>query len=75
LCNFERNLDILNNYWCTFSEKNHKYYLEIGIVHNKKASAIISQIRLLDTKRLVNKIGTLNKEKFEEIKKAVKDLI
>ena len=59
----------------TTSQKNNRYYLKIGVVHNKKASAIISQIRLLDTKRLVNKIGTLNKEKFEETKKAIKNLI
>ena len=59
----------------TTSQKNNKYYLKIGVVNNKKASAIISQIRLLDTKRLVNKIGILNKERFEEIKKAIKDLI
>ena len=59
----------------TTSQKNNRYYLKIGKVDNKKASAIISQIRLLDTKRLVNKIGVLNKERFEEIKKAVKNLI
>ena len=58
-----------------FIDKNNRYYLKIGKVDNKKASAIISQIRLLDTKRLVNKIGVLNKERFEEIKKAVKNLI
>ena len=59
----------------TTSQKNSKYYLKIGKVSNKNASAIISQIRLIDTKRLIKKIGVINKSKFEEIKKAVKDLI
>lgn len=59
----------------TTSQKSNKYYLKLGKVDNKKASAIISQIRLIDTKRLTNKIGIINKKKFEKIKKAVKNLI
>ena len=47
----------------------------LGNVENKNASAIISQIRTVDTKRFVNKIGKISVEKFEEIRKAVKDLI
>ncbi len=57
------------------SQKENKYYLKVGKIKNKKASVILSQIRLLDTKRLVNKLGKLEKKKFEEIKKAVKNLI
>ena len=59
----------------TTSQKNNKYYLKIGMVNKKEASAIISQIRLIDTKRLIRKIGDLNKNKFEETKKAVRNLI
>ena len=59
----------------TTSQKNNKYYLKIGRIKNKEASAIISQIRLIDTKRLIKKMGVINKNKFEEIRKAVKDLI
>jgi len=59
----------------TTSQKENKYYMRTGKIKNKEASVIISQIRLIDTKRLSNKIGILNKEKFEEIKKAVRNLI
>ena len=59
----------------TTSQKSNKYYMRIGEVSNKQAVAIISQIRLIDTKRLIKKVGVINKSKFEEIKKAVKDLI
>ena len=59
----------------TTSQKENKYYIRTGKIKNKEASVIISQIRLIDTKRLSNKIGILDKEKFEEIKKAVKNLI
>ena len=58
----------------TGSPKKHKNRIAIGLVDNIEASAIISQIRLIDTKRLVEKIGFLDKSKFDEIRKAVKDL-
>jgi len=37
--------------------------------------AIISQLRLIDTKRLTVKIMMLNMKKFNEIRKAVKDIL
>jgi len=59
----------------TTSQKKNKYYLKIGEVNGKEASLIISQIRLVDTMRLVRKIEELKQEKFDEIRKIVKDLI
>ncbi|MBI5005410.1 MAG: type II toxin-antitoxin system PemK/MazF family toxin, partial [Candidatus Lloydbacteria bacterium] len=37
--------------------------------------AIISQIRLVDTKRLINKIGFIDKDLFDKIRKTVKDML
>jgi len=59
----------------TTSKKKNKYLIPVGLINGKNAQAIISQIRLIDTKRLSNKIGIIDKERFSEIKKAVKDLI
>lgn len=59
----------------TTSNKKHKLRLSLGLVDGKEAYALISQIKLIDTKRLVNKIGFLNKEKFSAIRKAVKELL
>ncbi|MFH1402543.1 MAG: type II toxin-antitoxin system PemK/MazF family toxin, partial [Patescibacteria group bacterium] len=59
----------------TASSKKHAMRIFLGNVENKNASAIISQIRTVDTKRFVNKIGKISVEKFKEIRKAVKDLI
>lgn len=58
----------------TGSPQKNKNRIEIGIVDGVQATAIISQIRLIDTKRLVEKIGFLDKIRFNEIRKAVKDL-
>ena len=51
----------------TTSLKQHPMRICLGIIGNKKTTAIISQMRIIDTKRLVRKIGDANKEKFEEI--------
>lgn len=58
----------------TGSTQINKNRVAIGLVDNIQATAIISQIRLIDTRRLVEKIGFLDKTKFNEIRKAVKDL-
>ena len=59
----------------TTSTKENKYYVPIGIIDGRKASVIISQIRLIDTKRLDKQITTLDKRIFSNIRKAVKDML
>ncbi len=59
----------------TTSTKKNKYHVRIGDVAGKKSSVIISQLRLIDTKRLDQHIATLNQEMFEVVRKAVKDLL
>jgi len=59
----------------TGKKKKGKYYIYLGLVEGREASVNLSQIRLFDTKRLVNKMTRLNEEKFDEIRKAAKDLI
>jgi mRNA interferase MazF len=59
----------------TTSTKNNPYHIAIGNIDNKEAFAIISQIRLIDTRRLDELIETLNKNEYEKIRKAVKELL
>lgn len=56
----------------TTSLRKHKTRIEIGLVDNKQASVLLSQIKVVDTKRLTDKIGFLNKEIFEHIRKTIK---
>ncbi|MDO8659345.1 MAG: type II toxin-antitoxin system PemK/MazF family toxin [Candidatus Parcubacteria bacterium] len=58
----------------TSSSEKHKMRVQIGMVQGKKASVIISQIRVIDTKRLVYKIGFLDKDIFDKITKTIKNL-
>jgi mRNA interferase MazF len=55
--------------------KRGKYYFEVGEIDGQQAVAILSQIRLIDTRRLENKICVLEVDLFERIRKAAKDLL
>ena len=59
----------------TTSTKQNWYYVSIGLVNGRPASVIISQLRLIDTKRLTVKIMVLDRAKFDEIRKAVKAML
>jgi mRNA interferase MazF len=67
----------------TSAIKDSPYYftvsftISLGEAENipRKSSAILSQIRLIDAKRLGYKIGEVGQEEFKELKKKLKDLI
>ena len=59
----------------TTSTKENPYHVSLGDVSGRQAFAIISQIRLIDTKRLINKIGFVSHDIFETIRKAIRGLI
>ena len=59
----------------TTSTKENPYHLSVGMVADREAFAILSQIRLIDTKRLHDPLGILDQKKFEKIRKAIRDLI
>lgn len=52
-------------------KKTGKYYFDVGKIEDREASAVLSQVRLLDTKRLLRKIDTLDEKTFNELKKAL----
>jgi mRNA interferase MazF len=61
------NLDICLVVPLTTANKSGKYYFEIGEIDNKLNKAVISQIRLIDKKRFVNRIDILNKDVFNNL--------
>ncbi len=69
------NKDIFIGVPLTSQEKKGKYYFEIPDIKGKKNKAIISQIRLIDKKRLQEKIGIIPKPQFLELKKAITEMI
>lgn len=59
----------------TTATKKHALRPAVGRVDRENARALLSQMRVIDTRRLVRKIGYLNKEIFERIRKAAKDVL
>jgi len=59
----------------TTSKKKNLYHFSVGIIEGQEAFVILSQIRLIDTKRLQDRLTILDKDKFEEIRKAIRALI
>lgn len=49
------------------TQKKGKYYFPVGDVEGQQATAILSQIRLLDAKRLLNRAGVIDFETFEKL--------
>ncbi len=70
---FNRNLFIGVPLTMKIKESN-PYYLKIQF-QNNPISALISQIRVLDAKRLGIRMGKLSGEQFEEVKNAVKGIL
>ncbi len=58
----------------TTSVKNHPLRVPVGLVDGKEARANLSQLRLIDTRRLVEKVGFLEKDTFLILIKRVRDL-
>ena len=77
--NFERPVVVLKKFnldTCivvpfTAKPKTGKYYFPIGIMNGRDAVAVLSQIRLIDRKRLAEKIETLPNAKFKALLNAI----
>jgi mRNA interferase MazF len=54
--------------------KDNKYYIKI-LLKDEEVSAMISQLRILDTKRLDTFIGYISKDDFIKIQDSVRNLI
>src|SRR3989338_3948638 len=55
----------------TTSERLHPLRIPVGVIQGEKASALLSQLRVVDTRRLIEKVGFLEKSIFTELRKSV----
>lgn len=56
------------------SNKEHWTKIDIGFINNRPSKILLNQIRSVDTRRLIRKICRLDNSKYEEIRKAVRDI-
>lgn len=59
----------------TTSTRRHPLRVSVGMVDGREARANLSQLRVVDTRRLVEKVGFLEKEIFANMRKAAKGLL
>ena len=59
----------------TTSRREHVLRIDIGFVDGDLSKANLSQIRVIDTRRLQNKIEFLEKGAFVKLKKTAKDIL
>ena len=59
----------------TTSPRKHLLRVPIGLVDGKEARANLSQIRVIDTRRLTRKIGFLDKDMYLKLRKAARDML
>ena len=59
----------------TASSREHSLRVSVGEIEGKEAKANLSQIRIMDTRRLQNRVGFLNRHHFSVLKKATRALL
>ncbi|MCP1926396.1 type II toxin-antitoxin system PemK/MazF family toxin [Bradyrhizobium elkanii] len=59
----------------TTSTRDHPLRVSVGIVDGREARANLSQLRVIDTRRLERKIAFLEKEAFANMRKAARGLL
>lgn len=58
----------------TTKDKKGKFYVPINLGDELNRKVILSQLKLVDAKRLIDKIRTISEENYKEIQKAVINL-
>ena len=59
----------------TGKKKTGKYYFYLGKIEGRDSTAVLSQIRLVDSKRLIRKIITLDETTFTNLQNSIKKII
>lgn len=65
------NLDACLAVPLTTTLKKGKYYFKVGEVGGREATAVLSQVRFIDRKRLANKVGVLGEDIFDKLESIV----
>lgn len=55
----------------TSRDKKGTYYFDVGTVNGREAKAVLSQIRFVDKRRLINKADVISKDIFEKLQSAI----
>ena len=56
----------------TGKKKEGKYYFYLGQIDGHDSTVVLSQVRIIDTKRLVRKVATINENMFRKVTEALR---
>lgn len=59
----------------TGKRRTGPYYFPLGIVGGREASAVLSQVRIVDTKRFIKKVGMVEQAIYETLVEKLKDAL
>ncbi|MCE9517767.1 type II toxin-antitoxin system PemK/MazF family toxin [Candidatus Nomurabacteria bacterium] len=59
----------------TTKNKKGVYYYPLNLSDNKDRFVILSQLKTIDTKRLLKKVGILDSDQYTKIKQAIIDML
>lgn len=59
----------------TTSAESHAFRVPLGVVDGRPAQAIISQMRVVDTRRFINRMDTISQNLFEKVQTSAAKLI
>jgi mRNA interferase MazF len=59
----------------TGKKKSGRFHFPIGAVDGREASAILSQVRVIDTKRLLRKVRMLDDDTFADLVRALQSTL
>ncbi len=59
----------------TRTDKDSEYYFRFSFMREDRSMAILSQLRIIDSFRLVKKIGYINKKDFADLTEKLKALL
>jgi mRNA interferase MazF len=59
----------------TTSPRSHRLRPSVGLVNGQEARALLSQIRVIDVRRLSQKLEYLSQSHFEALKQVIREMI
>ena len=59
----------------TGRKREGPYHFPVGMIEDREASVILSQVRLIDTRQLVRKITMLDEALFDQLKERLKETL
>ena len=59
----------------TSKDKSGNFYYDLNIINKKRSVALLTQLKTIDSSRLLYRIGIIDKENFSKLKNKIKEIL